>query len=304
MDIARSLNRYSAMRRLISICGLALLAIAPAVQARPGDLDETFSEDGLVESMAQSGQNAVAVQADGAIVVAGGTDGSGAITLARYRPDGTVDTGFGAGGSVTYLAGPRSRATELAIDGAGRLVAAGTVGTGGVDGDFVVARFLADGTPDSSFGDQGSVRIGFPNFESLGALAITDQNGVVLAGSGSGGTDSGAILLAKLDEAGDPDGSFSGDGKLIFTSYPENSYPGEVGGLTIGDGGSTYVAWGALSQPESGVHVLKLDAAGDPITGYGNQGVASAPGELPLRLRVSELDLDAGGSAVISITGC
>ena len=60
------------MRRLISICGLALLAIAPAAQARPGDLDETFSEDGLVESTPSSGHGAVAIQPDGAIVVAGG----------------------------------------------------------------------------------------------------------------------------------------------------------------------------------------------------------------------------------------
>ena len=164
------------------------------------------------------------MQADGAIVVAGG-NGAGAITLTRYRPDGSLDTAFGDGGSTVYSASPNSHASELAIDSEGRLVAAGSAGTGGFDGDFVVARFLPDGSPDASFGDGGHVRVGFPNFETLGGLALTDADGILLAGSGSGGTDSGAVLLVKLDEAGDPDGSFSGDGKLIWTSSADELLP-------------------------------------------------------------------------------
>jgi hypothetical protein len=49
--------------------------------------------------------NTVAIQADGKIVVAGGTDGAGGpsgMDVVRYHPDGTLDRSFGGDGTVDY----------------------------------------------------------------------------------------------------------------------------------------------------------------------------------------------------------
>jgi uncharacterized delta-60 repeat protein len=290
-----------------TLCVLIALATASAAQARPGDRDETFSRDGLARASSTAAHQAVAVQGDGSVVSAGSDEG-GAIVVTRYRPDGSVDGGFGDGGIATHPAGPQFRDPQLAIDSQGRLVVAGTVGTGGTDGDFVATRFLPDGSPDASFGDGGSVRVGFPNFELLGGLALTGGDGMVLAGSGSGGTDSGAVLVVKLDEAGDPDPSFAGDGKqLIGTAHPDDAFAGAVRGTQIGDGGSIYIAWGAYSigQIDSRIHVIKLDSGGEAVPSYGNGGVAIAPGETgSAASQVSSLDLDSEGRAVVAGTAC
>src|SRR5262245_10034422 len=75
-----------------------------------GQLDTTFGSGGLVTTnfAKKSGDysSAVAVQTDGKIIVAG--EGAGLIKnqggwyfeLARYNPNGTLDTSFGSGGKV------------------------------------------------------------------------------------------------------------------------------------------------------------------------------------------------------------
>src|SRR3954449_13178650 len=106
---------YSRPRRLgrSAICGALIpcalmLALAGQAQAAPGDLDSSFSLDGKQTTdfagSANFGQ-AVAVQADGKIVVAGSSD-QGAATgsdfaLARYKADGTLDSLFSGDGKQT-----------------------------------------------------------------------------------------------------------------------------------------------------------------------------------------------------------
>jgi uncharacterized delta-60 repeat protein len=143
-----------------------------------GTLDDSFGDSGKVttpivgsENSLPQEANAVAVQRDGKIVVAGNarTPNPGsrtAIALVRYNSDGSIDNTFGTGGFAfgpTFLFG---RAFAVAIDGEDRIVVAGdTPVAGNVDfGDFIVARFLANGSIDSTFGQAG--------------IAVTDVGGV------------------------------------------------------------------------------------------------------------------------------
>ena len=79
---------------------VASAAIGP-VGAADGDLDPTFSGDGRVVSDFGFDDRAdgVAVQPDGAIVVAG-TSCGGDFLVARYNPDGTPDATFDGDGHV------------------------------------------------------------------------------------------------------------------------------------------------------------------------------------------------------------
>ena len=108
--------------------------------------------------------NAVTLQPDGKIVVAGETDiptgESG--TIARVLPNGALDTAFATGGDdgdgVTWSA--LGAATDVAIDGSGKIVASGyrRIADVGLNrSDSFVERLNANGSPDTSFGVAGSM---------------------------------------------------------------------------------------------------------------------------------------------------
>jgi uncharacterized delta-60 repeat protein len=66
-----------------------------------GSLDPTFGTGGKVTTDlggTDDRGNAVVLQADGKIVVAGGFHGPGDFALVRYNPDGSLDTSFDGDG--------------------------------------------------------------------------------------------------------------------------------------------------------------------------------------------------------------
>src|SRR5687768_12175619 len=81
----------------------ALLAVGTGqvTQAAPGDLDPSFDADGRVLTNLSLSENALALvaQPDGKLVAAGfsGEALDTDFALARYNPDGGLDTSFGQG---------------------------------------------------------------------------------------------------------------------------------------------------------------------------------------------------------------
>src|SRR5947208_8071390 len=110
---------------------LVTLSLAHAVQAAPGDLDSTFDSDGRVTTDFAGNSDvpfALAIQTDGKLVVAGRT-WTGTkfdFALARYNPDGSLDSTFDFDGRVTTaFPGGSAEAFALAIQADGNLVVAG-----------------------------------------------------------------------------------------------------------------------------------------------------------------------------------
>jgi len=86
----------------------------------------------------------VVLQHDGRIVAAGDTQGPGGsdLGLARYRPDGRLDRGFGIDGTVVTPVSPGTdEVGGLALGPAGRAVVAGTTSVSQSFG-FFAARYL------------------------------------------------------------------------------------------------------------------------------------------------------------------
>jgi len=116
-----------------------------------GALDTGFGTGGKVITPvgdAASWANALALQTDGKLVAAGSATNSGDrnFALARYSPDGGLDTGFGSGGIVTTDFAVDDRAFAVALQADGKIVAAGCTNcqTGVSSGaeDSVIARYL------------------------------------------------------------------------------------------------------------------------------------------------------------------
>ncbi|MGH7424787.1 MAG: delta-60 repeat domain-containing protein, partial [Candidatus Methylomirabilales bacterium] len=166
---------------------LLYLPTAPA-SAAAGDLDTTFDGDGKVVTpiLTRNDQAfAVAVASDGKIVAAGRANNGSDFdfALARYNPDGTLDTSFDTDGKVaTDLDGREDEAFAVAIQPDGKIVAAGKTDSG-PDTDFALARYNPDGTLDTSFDTDGKVStdIDADNDEASG-VALASGGKIVAAG--------------------------------------------------------------------------------------------------------------------------
>jgi uncharacterized delta-60 repeat protein len=127
-----------------------------------GRLDPGFGVGGRVLTefgSRSSGVRAVAVQADGKVVVAGGTydprTGASRFGLARYTVRGRLDPTFGRGGKLLTRFGTgrnSSSANALAIQPDGKIVAAGIWSKTPIDGPlrFALARYTVRGRLDPS----------------------------------------------------------------------------------------------------------------------------------------------------------
>ena len=174
-----------------------------------GSLDVSFDSDGKVVTdvgFNDSG-NAVALQNDGKIVVAG-TTGTPTTDFAivRYSTDGSLDPSFGTGGIVTTSIGRNDDAKSVVIQSDGKIVVAGTS-----DSDFVVVRYTSSGVLDSGFGTGGKVTtdIGSSTNDSANSVAIQSDGAIVVAG-----TDLNDFALVRYTSTGALDNTFDTDGKL------------------------------------------------------------------------------------------
>jgi uncharacterized delta-60 repeat protein len=163
----------------------------------------------------------VAIQPDGKIVVAG--DAGGYLALARYRPDGSLDPGFGGTGRVT-TPGPLPGDTEVmavAVLPDGRILAAGHryhVGslTLPESGDIVLVRYQPDGSLDPTFGDGGMVITDRTAVDLVGDMAIQPDGRIVVAGSARPARNDFVVIRYHAD--GSLDTGF-GTGGAVTTDF-------------------------------------------------------------------------------------
>ena len=157
-----------------------------------GSLDTTFNSVGWAATPIGAGidvANAVAIQSDGKIVVAGGSGST--FALARYNANGSLDTTFdGDGKLTTTFGGTSSAAYGVAIQSDGKIVAAGYSLSATNNQDFALARYNTDGSLDTSFDGDGKLTTDFGLFFDFAfSVAIQADGKIVAAGnSGAGNT--------------------------------------------------------------------------------------------------------------------
>jgi uncharacterized delta-60 repeat protein len=196
-----------------------------------GSLDTGFGGLGFVEINASpsGGDNtaaAVALQSDGKIVATGEAVNAGGqvgFCTVRYNADGSLDTTFGAGAGLagvvrtTFGPGSTSRASALAIQADGKIVAAGVTFSSSVV-NHALARYNVDGSLDSTFDGDGKAIAGFgTGSASIRAIALQTDGKIVVAGDyyDSSGTDQLEFLLARYNTDGSLDTTFGSGGVFI-----------------------------------------------------------------------------------------
>jgi uncharacterized delta-60 repeat protein len=182
-----------------------------------GTLDSSFGTGGRVITDFARGADladAMALQPDGKIVVAGITftpSRLGDMALARYNPNGTLDSSFGAGGEVTTDFGDHDGAFAVALQPDGKIVAAGFTAE-----DFALARYTSDGTLDPAFGAGGKVTTDFGTSDDDATAVALQADGKIVAVGGRIPSTSVTrdFALARYNPDGSPDPSFGTGGKI------------------------------------------------------------------------------------------
>jgi len=151
-----------------------------------GKLDTTFGTGGLASTGFTGGESGtgVTLQPDGKIIWVGSqgnpsfpAGGTFSFAVARFNANGTLDTSFGTGGqaSVEFFAPPMQGAQEFAgavlVQPDGKILVAGSARQGQIRFAPIqgaLARFNANGTPDTSFGTGGKILSSSGGITALG----------------------------------------------------------------------------------------------------------------------------------------
>jgi uncharacterized delta-60 repeat protein len=185
-----------------------------------GTLDTTFDGDGRATADVTTefdSANAVAIDADGKIVVVG-AGGDGTFAMARFDPDGSLDAGFDGDGMVTTtLTKGSDNANAVAIQADGKIVAAGEAGfCCEYTGSFALVRYNANGTLDSTFSGDGKVITNFtPDDDAASDVAILSNGKIVAVGSEGFNGAIARFALVRYDADGTRDPTFGDDGKVV-----------------------------------------------------------------------------------------
>ena len=118
-----------------------------------GDPDPGFGTGGVVPAPGGISIHAIALDADGNLVLAGSQGND--VFVERLLTNGDPDPAFNGTGSLTTHLGRPTFADDVAVGPHGRIVVAGALGF--TNGRFLVVRYLPGGALDPGFGGDGKV---------------------------------------------------------------------------------------------------------------------------------------------------
>jgi uncharacterized delta-60 repeat protein len=185
---------------------------------------------------------------------------------------GTLDLSFGGKGYVlTDFTLKDDRAYAIALQPDGQILVAGTAGS--ANQNFAVARYNVDGSLDSTFGSSGKVMTDFGGTSDIGyGVALQPDGRIVVVGQGSAGANLD-FAIARYNTNGNPDLSFSGDGKLLTNMAGGNETAHAV---AIQPDGKILVAGGGEVGGGADFMLARYNSDGSPDVGFSGDGVAFA----------------------------
>lgn len=252
---------------------LFLVLAAPA-SAAPGDLDPSFSGDGIAKPADANMPDAVAIQPDGRIVVVGG----GIVTpdletrawAMRLLPSGRPDPDFGGGdGFVTLrFTEEYNWAHDVAIQPNGRIVIVGSSEDPATNQvEMAVVRLSASGRREAGFGAFGHF-----GWDDVVPAAVELQSDGAILVAGSAFTTTSLGFLVRLLPSGAQDTSFSGDGRVAFDTQGQDVF----GDVVVAPSGRILVGGSVRDQGVAETHALvAYTHRGVLDTSFGGDGIAS-----------------------------
>ena len=235
-----------------------------------GSLDTSFGGSGTVSIDFAGSRDvpySVVVDSNGKIVVGGFSRWLG-FALARLNPDGSLDTTFDADGKLTTdVSGVGGAAIRsLTVDGAGKIVAAGTVQ--GVD--LAIARYNTDGSLDTNFDGDGIAFVDFSERDNAIDIRLQSSGKIVVAATEF--PSDGNFALARLNSDGTLDMTFGTGGKV--TTNINNAHNVALA-MEIASGDKIVVGGTAQVSANQDFALARYTADGVLDTTFDSDGIAT-----------------------------
>jgi len=255
-----------------------------------GRLDGTFGTNGVsttfyINRPQYDVASAFGVDGNGNLIVAGSVTDDGVapfepeIALARFLPNGKLDSTFGNSGIVLTTIGAGSSASALAIAGDGSIFIGAQTPTTGTPEDYALIHYLSNGALDSSFGSGGiSTGAVGSSASPFSAIALEGNGDIVAAGTAYGAygsANSPAAFVLRFLPSGTLDSGFGAGGVVQLDIAPVSlglSTAIEADGKIVIAGG-TSSSYTAPRTP----FLARLDVDGSPDTTFGINGMVELP---------------------------
>lgn len=294
-----------------------------------GELDPTFGTDGFART--QLGDKDVVADMvlapDGGIIVGGYVRGcdvtltcSISLGLARFLPNGQLDTSFGQGGKVVtnpiLMNYVDLRAHSLAVQPDGKIIAAGGICdtrpyAGGCERAMAVLRYTASGSLDTSFGVNGLSLVRFPDKlrDVANDVVIDDGGNIIVAGYTTRAVCAGCnynldFAFAKLTPDGSRDTAFGQDGTGTLAVHADAGDILSTVALSTVDGTPAIVAAGRsgpYGNSTSSAALIRLSLSGALDPAFGAAGLVLSD----IGPEVTELAADGTtGRLVVALGRC
>jgi uncharacterized delta-60 repeat protein len=242
-----------------------------------GSKDTSFDSDGLVDVNVAGDDTAraIALQADGKIVVAATTNYVGNeadFALVRLNDNGSLDTSFADGGkAVSGVGSELDLATTIAVQADGKLLLAGYA-LNGANSDFGVVRYNSNGSLDTTFNATGKVVTSLvTGSDQASSMALQADGKILVAGYAFNGSNND-FALVRYNTNGNLDTSFNASGKVI-TAF--GSGEDRVNGIALQADGKILLAGYTYNGSNNDFALARYNTNGSLDTTFGTNGKVS-----------------------------
>lgn len=240
-----------------------------------GNPDPKFGNQGIVETDlggTQSEGTCIAVQADGKILIAGTTEyqDDRGFGVRRLLDSGQPDLNFGDT-SYAFLdfANSNLETHFIGVQPNGKIIVAGSAYSNSLK--ITIARFMANGMPDYSFGDSAISMLNLPSSVTPAQFVMTPSGGLIGVGYTYVNSQQ-AFAIVQTTASGDLDASFGSNG-LILTSFSGHA---EAEGVALQGDGKVVIGGHADVNGDDHFALVRLLSDGTLDQSFGTNGKVTA----------------------------
>lgn len=175
-----------------------------------GNLDPAFGDNGIQATglFAPIDSNLILQLLEDESILLGGRF-SGNAKLVKFDSEGNLDLSFADNGLLNL--GISSYYVPFSITSEDNIVVGLNQSLGNDESEGLLKRFLANGTPDTSFGDNGTVTMGYENFRPR-RIIIQPNHQILILGNSAYGIDSSDAVVTRYKSNGNLDTTFGPGG--------------------------------------------------------------------------------------------
>ena len=244
-----------------------------------GNLDSSFATSGrtTIDFGTTTDTARSIALAPGGLIVLGG-DSGGNFAFARLDANGHLDPNFAQSGRQLFGVGngTDNGLSSIVVQPGGAILAVGSEGA-----SVVVVHLTAAGEADGGFGNGGLVAIGQLSARTdLGSpdrsegLALQSNGDILVANR----TPSGHFGLVRLNPSGTVDTTFGTNG-LVTANFGGDD---DADSVIVQNSGPIILVGTSLQASTAFTAVAAFDPSGNPLTNFGNQGLLTLPGGVPV----------------------